>query len=114
MPGKIEDVVIPEEVDVIISEPMGYMLVNERMLESYIYARKFLNKSCGRMFPTNATMFFALFTDEMVFQEQVQKTTFWFNKAFHGVDLSGLTCQAFSEIFKQPVIVSVCYKVDNF
>ncbi len=40
--GKIEEITVPEMVDVIISEPMGYMLVNERMLESFIHARKFL------------------------------------------------------------------------
>lgn len=33
---------IPEMVDVIISEPMGYMLYNERMLESYLHAKKWL------------------------------------------------------------------------
>lgn len=42
IPGKVEDIEIPEMVDVLISEPMGYSLVNERMLESYVYARKFL------------------------------------------------------------------------
>uniref|UniRef100_A0A183HTT1 type I protein arginine methyltransferase n=1 Tax=Onchocerca flexuosa TaxID=387005 RepID=A0A183HTT1_9BILA len=40
--GRVEDITLPEPVDIIISEPMGYMLVNERMLESYIHARKFL------------------------------------------------------------------------
>ena len=30
--GKIEEIQLPEQVDVIISEPMGYMLLNERML----------------------------------------------------------------------------------
>lgn len=38
----MEEVCIPEQVDVIISEPMGYMLVNERMLESFVNARRFL------------------------------------------------------------------------
>ena len=33
---------IPEQVDVIVSEPMGYMLFNERMLESYLHAKKWL------------------------------------------------------------------------
>lgn len=42
--AKIEEVNLPEQVDIIISEPMGYMLVNERMLESYVHARKFLKK----------------------------------------------------------------------
>lgn len=40
VPGKIEEITLPEQVDVIISEPMGYMLYNERMLESYIHAKK--------------------------------------------------------------------------
>ncbi len=40
--GKVEDVRVPELVDVIISEPMGYMLVNERMLETYLHSKKFL------------------------------------------------------------------------
>ena len=41
--SKIEEVTekeLPEKVDMIISEPMGYMLYNERMLETYIHARK--------------------------------------------------------------------------
>lgn len=32
--GKIEDIDLPEKVDVIISEPIGFLLVHERMLES--------------------------------------------------------------------------------
>ena len=40
--GKVEEVEIPEKVDIIISEPMGYMLFNERMLETYIHAKKWL------------------------------------------------------------------------
>jgi len=30
---------IPEPVDVLVSEPMGTMLYNERMIESYLIAR---------------------------------------------------------------------------
>ena len=40
--GKVEEVELPEKVDVLISEPMGYMLFNERMLESYLYAKRWL------------------------------------------------------------------------
>lgn len=40
--GKIEEVDLPEQVDVIISEPMGYMLFNERMLETFLHAKKWL------------------------------------------------------------------------
>lgn len=42
LPGKIEEISLPETVDVIISEPMGYMLFNERMLESYLHSKKWL------------------------------------------------------------------------
>lgn len=42
IPGKIEELTLPEQVDVIVSEPMGYMLINERMLETYLHAKKFL------------------------------------------------------------------------
>lgn len=44
IPGKVEEVDVPEEVDTIISEPMGYMLFNERMLESYLHAKKWLKQ----------------------------------------------------------------------
>ena len=40
--GKIEEIEVPELVDVIISEPMGYMLFNERMLETFLHAKKWL------------------------------------------------------------------------
>ncbi|KAF3556197.1 hypothetical protein F2Q69_00015005 [Brassica cretica] len=50
--GKIEDVELPEKADVLISEPMGTLLVNERMLETYVIARdRFLSPN-GKMFPT--------------------------------------------------------------
>uniref|UniRef100_A0A9J7XMT6 Coactivator-associated arginine methyltransferase 1, like n=1 Tax=Cyprinus carpio carpio TaxID=630221 RepID=A0A9J7XMT6_CYPCA len=40
--GKIEEVSCSEKVDVIISEPIGYMLLHERMLESYLHAKSWL------------------------------------------------------------------------
>lgn len=40
--GKIEEISLPENVDVVISEPMGYMLFNERMLETYLHSKKWL------------------------------------------------------------------------
>jgi len=47
VPGKIEEISLPEKVDVIISEPMGYMLFNERMLETFLHAKKFLKQQNG-------------------------------------------------------------------
>lgn len=41
--GKIEEIDLPEQVDCVVSEPMGYMLYNERMLETYLHAKKWLS-----------------------------------------------------------------------
>ena len=49
IPGKVEEVSLPEKVDTIISEPMGYMLFNERMLESFLHAKKWLKPKTGNM-----------------------------------------------------------------
>lgn len=48
IPGKVEEVSLPEKVDTIISEPMGYMLFNERMLESFLHAKKWLKPKTGK------------------------------------------------------------------
>lgn len=36
----VENAELPEKVDIIISEPIGFLLVHERMLETYIVARE--------------------------------------------------------------------------
>ena len=73
IPGKIEEIELPEKVDVIISEPMGVMLFHERMIESYLYARdKFLKpewwKEGESLFPGRGSIFLAPFTDSECFQ----------------------------------------------
>ncbi|KAG9340402.1 hypothetical protein JZ751_021515 [Albula glossodonta] len=86
---KVEEATLPEQVDIIISEPMGYMLFNERMLESYLHAKKFL-KPNGNLFPTIGDVHLAPFTDEQLYMEQFTKANFWYQPSFHGVDLSAL------------------------
>ncbi|GAB4839645.1 Probable protein arginine N-methyltransferase 6 [Ancistrocladus abbreviatus] len=54
--GRVEDVEIDEEVDVIISEWMGYMLLYESMLGSVITARDRWLKPGGLILPSNATV----------------------------------------------------------
>lgn len=52
--GRVEEISLPEPVDVLVSEPMGTLLVNERMLETYLFARdRFLVKPGGKMFPVS-------------------------------------------------------------
>lgn len=53
--GKMEDVTLPEQVDVIVSEWMGYMLLRESMLDSVIYARDRWLKPGGALYPSSAT-----------------------------------------------------------
>lgn len=52
--SKVEELKLDSEgerVDVLVSEPMGTLLVNERMLETYLYARDHFLKPGGKMFP---------------------------------------------------------------
>ncbi|GAB6028892.1 Ecto-ADP-ribosyltransferase 4 [Chamberlinius hualienensis] len=101
--GKIEEIDLPEQVDVIISEPMGYMLFNERMLETYLHAKKWLAPN-GKMFPTRGDLHVVPFTDDTLYMEQFSKANFWYQQAFHGVDLSSLRQAAMKEYFRQPVV----------
>jgi len=109
--GKIEEIEIPEQVDMIISEPMGYMLLNERMLETFLHAKKFL-KPGGKMFPSRGDLHLAPFTDEALYMEQFNKVNFWYQEYFHGVNLSSLRSAALTEYFRQPIVdtfdVNIC------
>jgi len=62
--GKIEEIDLPEKVDVIISEPMGYMLYNERMLETYLHAKKWLKPGGNLYFVT----FYTIYTTDYFIQ----------------------------------------------
>ncbi|XP_077099395.1 histone-arginine methyltransferase CARM1 isoform X1 [Siphateles boraxobius] len=101
--GKIEEVSCPEKVDVIISEPIGYMLLNERMLESFLHAKYWL-KPKGMMFPTQSDIHLAPFTDEQLYMEHHARTNFWNQRGFYGVNLSGLHSSALDEFFRQPIV----------
>ncbi|KAG0430782.1 hypothetical protein HPB47_022378 [Ixodes persulcatus] len=84
VPGKIEEITLPEPVDVIISEPMGYMLFNERMLETYLHAKKWLKPRVlpgnathrARCFPTRGDLHIAPFSDTCLYMEQLNKANF--------------------------------------
>jgi len=62
--SSVEELELPEKVDIIISEWMGYFLLRESMLDSVIKARdRFLNPG-GFMFPSHATMYWAPIQNE--------------------------------------------------
>ena len=65
----IEEAELPEQVDTMISEPLGIFLLNERMLETFVIARKKFLKPGGRMFPTRADLFCVPFSDQEIEDE---------------------------------------------
>ncbi|KAJ9181921.1 hypothetical protein P3X46_005964 [Hevea brasiliensis] len=102
--GKVEEVELPEKADILISEPMGTLLVNERMLESYVIARDRFLLPNGKMFPTVGRMHMAPFSDEYLFIEIANKALFWQQQNYYGVDLTPLYGSAFQGYFSQPVV----------
>jgi protein arginine N-methyltransferase 1 len=54
---KVEELELPEKVDVIISEWMGYFLLRESMFDSVLGARDKWMKPGGAMFPSHAKMY---------------------------------------------------------
>jgi protein arginine N-methyltransferase 1 len=74
--GSLEDVEIPEQVDVVLSEWMGYCLLYESMLPSVIVARDRFMKPGGTMFPSRARMYIAGIEDA---EYRARKIGFWDN-----------------------------------
>lgn len=105
--AKVEEVSLPEQVDVVVSEPMGFLLVHERMLESFVVARNRFLKPGGKMFPSRGRIYIAPFTDPILFAEQEAKVAFWSSTDFYGVNLSVLQADAREQHFGQPVIGSI-------
>lgn len=95
---------VPEKVDVLVSEPIGTFLFNERMIESYLVARDRFLKPGGKMFPNVGTLCIAPFSDAMLHYEQQNKDGFWKNTDFYGIDLTAAVPRCAKEHFRQPVV----------
>ena len=95
--GKMEEVELPvKEVDIIISEWMGYFLLYESMLDSVLWARdKYLNKQTGKMLPDRAQIYMAAVEDE---NYKYSKQYFW--KNVYDVDMSLMT----NVVLREPCI----------
>ena len=110
--GRIENVELPEKVDVIISEPMGVMLVHERMMESFIVGRDRFLKPAGRdgeilpcqIYPSSASIFLAPYSDINWYADAVQKIDYWNNANFYGVDMRCLREAAAKSHFSQVIV----------
>ena len=109
--AKVEDLELPEKVDVIISEPMGVLLIHERIMEVYALARKRWLKPGGKMFPSKGQIFFAPFTDDNLYSNYVKKTRFWKNEAFYNVNLSSLAETSREHFVSRPFVGPVSPEV---
>ncbi|KAI3896066.1 hypothetical protein MKW92_000160 [Papaver armeniacum] len=97
--GTVEDITLPEKVDVIISEWMGYFLLRESMFDSVIVARDRWLKPTGMMYPSHARMWVAPIRSGLGDQKMSDFEACmgdWSNflketKTYYGVDMSVLT-----------------------
>jgi histone-arginine methyltransferase CARM1 len=55
-------------VDIIISEPIGVLLLHERMIETYVDARIHHLKPGGRMYPNRSIIRLCPFSDEVLYE----------------------------------------------
>ncbi|KAI8854185.1 S-adenosyl-L-methionine-dependent methyltransferase [Chytridium lagenaria] len=102
--SKVEDIKNVPKVDALISEPIGVLLVHERMIESYLHARDHFLKPGGAMIPSAGTIYLSPFSDANVWTQTMSKVRFWEHNNFFGVDFSPLANSAKEEIFAQPIV----------
>lgn len=97
--GYLEEVELPENVDIIISEFMGYFLLRESMFDTILFARDKYLKPGGAIYPSHCRLFIAPMNTkaaEKKYQEFKESLEGWddFCRATaetYGVDLSCLT-----------------------
>ncbi|KAJ3092343.1 hypothetical protein HK102_008313 [Quaeritorhiza haematococci] len=109
--AKIEDTLPIPKVDTIVSEPIGVLLVHERMLESFLYARDHYLNEGGSLMPSAGTIYLAPFSDANLWTQTMAKVRFWEQSNFYGVDFSPLSQDAKEEIFGQPVVGNFDHRI---
>eukprot|EP00923_Selenidium_pygospionis_P006933 GHVN01011929.1.p1 GENE.GHVN01011929.1~~GHVN01011929.1.p1 ORF type:complete len:654 (-),score=101.76 GHVN01011929.1:927-2888(-) len=95
---------IPQKVDVLVSEPIGTFVFNERMIESYLYARDKFLKPGGKMYPNRSRLYLTPFTDSALHSEVAQRGQFWKSQDFYGISLEEAAHRANEEQFRQPIV----------
>ncbi|TNY22426.1 putative arginine N-methyltransferase 3 [Rhodotorula diobovata] len=83
--GKVEEIDLPEKVDVIISEWMGYCLLYECMLDSVLYARDKYLAPGGLMVPSQTSILLSAYAGAPWYQDRV---TFW--DEVYGFDMKAM------------------------
>lgn len=99
MRGKIEDIHLPvSQVDIIISEWMGYCLLFEAMLDSVLWARDHYLASDGLMVPSHASLRIAPFADDDLVASHLD---FW--KDVYGFSMTSMLKTAVEDVLIQTV-----------
>lgn len=92
--GKIEDIHLPvRQVDIIISEWMGYCLLFEAMLDSVLWARDRYLAPDGLMVPSHAALRIAPFADDDLIASHLD---FW--KDVYGFSMNSLRRHATNDV----------------
>ncbi|KAI8487770.1 class I-like SAM-binding methyltransferase super [Branchiostoma belcheri] len=96
--NRVENITLPEKVDLIISEWMGTLLLFELMVESVLIARdKFLAKG-GVMWPSHAKLYLVPCRAQKQYDEKI---ACWEDQ--YGFDFSPLIPSAKKEFFGRPI-----------
>eukprot|EP01071_Lankesteria_metandrocarpae_P015112 Lankesteria_metandrocarpae@DN9335_c0_g1_i1.p1 len=103
-PEEFEEYGLSKPVDILISEPVGTFLFNERMLESFLYARDHFLKPGGSMYPDVCYLYIAPFSDQNLYADMSSRHSFWQNSNFYGLNLTSVAERAINEVFAQPVV----------
>ncbi|EDO39146.1 predicted protein, partial [Nematostella vectensis] len=96
--GKIEEVELPEKVDIIVSEWMGTFLVFEFMLESVLTARDIWLKPNGLVWPSEAKLFLVPCCTKTAYDEVIH---IWRDQ--YGFDYSPAISKAKQEFLSRPI-----------
>lgn len=100
----LSDVDLGKKVDVIVSEPWGFFLFHERMVETFLLARDRFLAPGGRMFPTTGRLWIAPFCDAELHDGRTSQIAFWDSEDYFGVDLSVLRATGAKELFAMPAV----------
>ncbi|GFQ01601.1 protein arginine n-methyltransferase 1.1 [Phtheirospermum japonicum] len=91
--GKIEEIELPvAQVDIIISEWMGYFLVYENMLDTVLYARNKWLVQDGLVLPDKASLYLTAIEDADYKEDKIE---FW--NDVYGFDMSCIRKQSITE-----------------
>ncbi len=102
--GALAEITLPESVDLIISEPLGVLLVHERMLEVFVAARERWLKPNGHMVPQAAVLSVAPFEDHYLHTSILNWAQFWEQSNFFGCNLTSLAATARTDALSMPMV----------